>query len=102
MGMHGVLDGQRVQSENVCDRMHLVFVGLVQPDPHERVLARGHQFAGALDGRGVGVLARLAGAVDVDGAVDHGARHGDRDRLGVDPLARRPIGAGQRRRKRTK
>ena len=39
MGVHGVLHGQRVQPEDVCDILHLSLVGLVQPDPDERLLS---------------------------------------------------------------
>ena len=39
MGVHGVLDGQLVQAEHVGDGLHLVFVGFVQADPDECLLA---------------------------------------------------------------
>ena len=39
MRVHGVLDGQLVQAENVGDGLHLVLVGFVQADPDEGFLA---------------------------------------------------------------
>ena len=39
VGLYGVLDGQRVQAENVADFLHLVLGGLVQADPGEGFLA---------------------------------------------------------------
>ena len=83
VGVHRVLDGQRVQAENLCHRLHLVLVGLMKTDPDEGGLAAGFEFAGLGQGRRVGVLAGQPGAVDVDGAVDHRARDGDVDAFGV-------------------
>jgi hypothetical protein len=39
VGMHRVLDGEFVQTEDVGHRLHLVVVGFVQADPHEALLA---------------------------------------------------------------
>ena len=46
VGVHGVLDGQRVQAENLGHRLHLVLVGFVQADPDERLLAAGFRVRG--------------------------------------------------------
>ena len=83
MGVHRVLDGQFVQAEHVADGLHLVFVGFVQADPHERVPALGFEFVHLVQRSGVGVLAGQPLAVDVDGAVDHGPRDGHVDGLGL-------------------
>ena len=94
MGVHGIFDGQRVQIENFCDRLHLMVVRLMQTEPDEGGLAAGIEFAGLVEGGSVGVLARQPGAVDVDGAVDHGAGNRDVNAFGVDiGDARRPVGA---------
>ncbi len=84
MRVHRVFDRQRVQTEHLGHRLHLMLVGFVQSDPDERRLPFGLEFVHLVQCRGVGVLARQSGAVDIDGAVDH--RPGDRDvdALGVD------------------
>ncbi len=86
VGVHGIFDGQRVQAEHLGHRLHLMFVGFVQPDPDERLLAAGLQFADLFFQRGrVGVLAGQPVAVDIDGAVDHRpCDGGDVDALGID------------------
>lgn len=57
MCVHRVLDRKPVQAEHVTDRLHLVLVGLVQPDPDERVPAFTFELAHLVQRRGVGVLA---------------------------------------------
>ena len=83
MGVHRILDGQLVQAEHVADGLHLVFVGFVKADPHERFPALGFEFVHLVQRSGMGVLARQPLAVDVDGAVDHGPRDGHVDGLGL-------------------
>ena len=81
VGVHRVLDGQFVQAEHVGDGLHLVFVGFVQPDPHEGFLALGLELVHLVERRGVGVLAGQPLAVEVDAAVDHRPCDGDVDRI---------------------
>ena len=66
MGVHGVLDGQLVQPEDVRDPVDLLLGRLVQPDPHEPLVAAADLGQRAV----VGEAAGQAHAVDVDGAVD--------------------------------
>ena len=100
VGVHGVLDGQRVQAENLGHRLHLVVVGFVQADPDEGRLAACFEFADLRQGRRVRVLAGQPGSIDVDGAVDHRPGDGDVDAFGVDTGGAGPAGPGQRRRQR--
>ena len=83
MRVHRILDGQLVQAEHIADGLHLMFVGFVKADPHERVPALGLEFVHLVQRCGVGVLAGKPLAVDVDGAVDHRPRDGHVDGLGV-------------------
>ncbi len=83
MGVHGIFDRQRVQAEHVGDGLHLMFVGTVQADPGECLLARRLEFVHLVQRRGVGVLAGQAGAFAVDGAIHHGPRNGNMDRGGI-------------------
>ena len=64
--LDGVLDRELVQLEHGRDVDQILRAGLVQAEPDERVLVR----PGGGQRLGVGALARLAGAVDVDRAVD--------------------------------
>ena len=89
MGMDGILDGQRVQAEHLGDRFHLMLVRFVQTDPDEGLLPAGLQFVHPVQRGGVGVLARLPGAVDIDRAVHGGA--GDRH---VDAFGAGLLGGG--------
>src|SRR5690606_27058910 len=66
MGVHGVLDGEFVQTERLGDALDLLLVGFVQSDPHEAFAA----FAHFGDGLGMGPLAGLPHTVDVDTTVD--------------------------------
>jgi hypothetical protein len=77
--VHRILDGQFVQAEHIGDGLHLVLVGLVQTDPHERVLAVGLEFMDLVQRSGMGVLAGKPLAVHINTAVDHGPRDGDVD-----------------------
>ncbi|CKO73730.1 Uncharacterised protein [Mycobacterium tuberculosis] len=61
-----------MQPENVCYVLHLVFIGLVQPDPDERLLPGQFDLAHLAQRGGVGVLAGQSLAADVDTAVDQG------------------------------
>lgn len=70
--VHGVLDDQLVQPESLCDALHLAVVGRVQSEPDKTLSA----LADLPQRLGVGVLARQAYAVDVDGAVDDRAGYG--------------------------
>ena len=93
MRVHRILDRQFVQAEDVRDRLHLVFVGFVQPDPHVGRDAGLLQLVHLLQGGAVGVFAGQSHALGVDGAVDHRARDGHVNRVGV-----RVDGSGLRRR----
>ncbi len=89
MGVHRVLDGQRVDVENLRHRMHLVFIGFVQADPDVGLAAGLLQFPCPADRRGVGEMTRQALAVHVDRAVDH--RPGDRARVASRVRAAAPV-----------
>ena len=77
MRVHRVLDGQFVQAEHVGHGLHLMVVGFVQADPDERFLALPFQLVHLVQRGGMGVLSGRPLAVDIDAAVDHGARDGD-------------------------
>ncbi len=95
MRVHRVLDGQLVQAEHIADGLHLMFVGFVKADPHERVPALGLELMHLVQRRGVGVLAGKPLAVDVDAAVDHRPRDGHVDGLGVGVVVVAVLGAGR-------
>ena len=73
MGVHGVLDGELVEPEDVRDARDLLLGRLVQPDPHEPLAAAADLGQRAV----VGEAAGEAHAVDVDGAVDDVGRQWD-------------------------
>ena len=58
VGVHGVLDGQLVQTEHLGHGLHLMLVGFVQADPDERAAAAGLDLVHLVQRRRVGVLAR--------------------------------------------
>jgi len=65
-----------VQAEHVGDRLHLVVIGFVQPDPDERLPAMLANFTDLGERRGMWLFTWRPAAVDVDAAVDHRLRNG--------------------------
>lgn len=81
VGVHRILDRQRMQSEKIGDGLHLIVVRFVQADPDERLLSGVLEFANPRECRYGGEGAGKPCAVRIDRTIDDGS--GDRYRYSL-------------------